>query len=646
MKKIYAIAALSLGAVALTSCEDFLDQVSESEINTETCYESQYYTGLRINKIYGGLTQDQTYSQYLPIIFGTNSDCELIDGLGSVAKDESERGYMNYNASSSDTKGQLAKVWTAMYGVIEDCNLAIEGIRGSSLIKGSANEQKAMKRYLGEALTLRAMVYYDLIKIFGDIPMKLTSSQADLSNAYMEKSDRDAILDTLMLNLDEAANILPWAGNGEYTTEHVTRGYAEALYAQVALTRAGYAIREKAKSGYVTAEKYSDPVYPTQRPDDQTRKALYEKALAKLSDVIANGPHSLNPSFENEWFRINQLELDQDYRENIFEIPMGLNVSGELGYTVGVRLSGATSKFGYSNSSGKVKLTAPFFYSYDKNDLRRDVTCAPYEIKEVDQVTKEQMQGNNPFQIYVAKWDPRKMSDSWKSYNIVAGAKLMTGINVVKMRYSQLLLLYAETLNELAGPDATYKGAASLTAREALAMVHTRAFDADHKADAQAYVDALAGKDALFSAIVDENAWELAGEGIRKFDLIRWHLLVEKVNAMKAQYESDLEMGVYPQKLCFNYKTAAKTEIDMASVQWYQQPANTDTYDEAKTWYGAEAENEVEKQTQLLTNLPNICCGLGGVEGASATVVNRYIMPIAATTISASNGCLKNSYGY
>lgn len=644
MKKIYAIAALSLGATALTSCEDFLDQVSESEINTETCYESQYYTSLRINKIYGGLTQDQTYSQYIPISFGTNTDCELIDGLGQNAKDESERGYMNYNASASDTKGQLAKMWTAMYGVIEDCNLAIDGIRNSSIIKGTASEQKAMKRYLGEALTLRAMVYLDLVRFFGDIPMKLNPSQADLSNAYMEKTDRDVILDTLLLNLDEATKILPWAGDGEYTTEHVTRGYADALYAQVALTRAGYAIREKAKSGYVTAEKYSDPVYPTQRPDDQTRKALYEKALVKLADVIENGPHALNPSFEDEWYRINQLELDQDYRENIFEIPMGLNVSSELGYTIGVRLSGATSKFGYSNSSGKVKLTAPFFYSFDKNDLRRDITCAPYEIKEVDGVTKEQMQGNNPFQIYVGKWDARKMSDSWKAYNLVAGAKMMTGINVVKMRYSQLLLLYAETLNELAGPDASYKGAASLTARQALAMVRARAFDADHKAEAIAYVAKCSDKESLFSAIVDENAWELAGEGIRKFDLIRWHLLVEKVNQMKAKYVSDLENGVYPAKLSFNYKTAAKTEIDMSSVQWYQAPVNVDSYHETKTWYGAEADDE--KQTQLNTNLPGICSGLGGVEGASSPVVNRYILPIAATTISASNGYLKNSYGY
>ena len=50
-----------------------------------------------------------------------------------------------------------------------------------------------------------------------------------------------------MVDLEEATKLLPWAGENGYTTEHVTKGYAHALLAQIAMTRAGYAIREKAK---------------------------------------------------------------------------------------------------------------------------------------------------------------------------------------------------------------------------------------------------------------------------------------------------------------------------------------------------------------------------------------------------------------
>ena len=87
-------------------------------------------------------------------------------------------------------------------------------------------------------------------------------SQSDLSNAYLGKTDRDEIMDSLITDLEEIIPDLPWAGEDGYTTEHVTRGYAHGLLANIALTRAGFAIREKAKEGYIEGEN-SDPVYPT-----------------------------------------------------------------------------------------------------------------------------------------------------------------------------------------------------------------------------------------------------------------------------------------------------------------------------------------------------------------------------------------------
>ena len=327
---------------------------------------------------------------------------------------------------------------------------------------------------------------------------------------------------------------------------------------------------------------------------------------------------------------------------------MGLGSTGELGYTVGVRINGSSSQYGAKgNSSGKLKLTAPFFWSFDKKDLRRDITCCNLQLKETSGILKEEMLGNTPFAIYCGKWDIRKMSEEWRSTAISVGnSKWMSGINCVRMRYPQVLLMYAEVMNELSGPDGNYTGDAGMTARQALSEVHCRAFAEADKNAAASYITAIpADKDAFFNAIVDENAWELAGEGFRKFDLIRWNLLAEKINEFKTDYVAQLEdeTNGYPEKIYFNYSDEAKTQIDMSSVTWYGLPdgKSESDYDDKKDFFGKERTDA--KQTQLTTNLPSISSGL---VGDNVEVINRYLLPIASTTISASNGTLYNSYGY
>lgn len=647
MKNLFKILCLSAGLLGFTACSDFLDQTSPSELTGQNVFESTYYTSLVINKLYGDMGQDYTYSQYIPIVWSTNTDCELIDGLGSNATASNERGAMNYNVSSN--WANIARLWDAMYGIIENANLAIEGIENSDLIKAGGTDQTTMERYKGEALTIRAMVYFDLIRFFGDIPMKLESSQPDLSNAYLGKTDRDVILDTLMVDLEEAIHLLPWAGtNSTYTTERVTKGYAHALLAQIAMTRAGWAIREKAKDGYETAS-YSDPTYPTQRPDEATRKKLYETALVNLSEVIKNPTHSLNPSFGDEWYQINQLKLDQTYRENLFEIPFGVGSNGELGYTIGVRTN-TTSEYG-NNSSGKQKMTSTLFWSYQEGDVRRDITCCPWDLDESSNGAVESMLGNKPFELYCGKWDVRKMSSDITAQALVAAAsrsKWMTGINCVRMRYSQVLLMYAEVLNELSGsPTGNYTNDAGITAKEALREVHMRAFENEtYKTQAEAYIESVSSdKETFFNAIVDENAWELAGEGFRKYDLIRWNLLAEKIMQFKDDYMNQVmdERNGYPETIYFNYTDETKKHIDFNSVTWHGLPEGKtkDDYDANSSFWGKE--RTTSNKTQLETNLPSISSGL---VGSDVKVKNRYLMPIAATTISASGGKLQNSYGY
>ena len=105
MKNIVKIFVLATGALTVSACSDFLEQNSPSDLTSETISQSSYYTGLTVNKIYGDLTNDITYSQAIPIIWGLNSDCELVDGLGDDAVNPtSERGNMNFNANPAWSK--------------------------------------------------------------------------------------------------------------------------------------------------------------------------------------------------------------------------------------------------------------------------------------------------------------------------------------------------------------------------------------------------------------------------------------------------------------------------------------------------------------------------------------------------------------
>ena len=634
MKKIFkSFAIVGIGAIILTSCSDFLDQTSPSEMTGDAVFNSTTYTQQALNKVYAGLTKDETYVQSVPIHFGMNSDIELVDGLGATnSNSNNERGTCNYNPQLSWSK--LNNNWKGMYEAIENANIVVEGIEGSALIaEGNASRSK-MLMFKGEALTLRAMLYLDLIRTYGDVPMKFETTNTDGSNIYLGKTDRDVIMERLITDLEEAIGYLPWAGTSGYTTEKMTKGFAHGLLARIAMTYAGYSIRESSKSGYENMPD-CDATYPTQRPGTETRRELYTLAVKHLDAIIASGYHKLNPSYENEWYLLNQLTLDQTYQENLYEVAHGVSFSGEMGYTIGVRINGKTTYYGAKgNSSGKVKVTAPFFWSFNKNDQRRDLTFANFDIREGDNGnTIETMQGNSPFGIYLAKWDPRKMTDKWLNAARASADKVATGINNVIMRYSDVLLLYAEVLNELQGADAVGP-TCGLSARKAFEEVRSRAFAETHKAEAISYVNSLSSGDEFFNALVDERAWEFAGEAIRKWDLIRWGLLSQKIEEAKAAYKELIKVA--PKKLYYKMKADKPGEIDPESICWYEEPQVTTDYKSVNFWG---SENE-ETGSNVVDNLTYISAGL------NTPVINRHVFPIGATTISDSNGTLQNSYGF
>lgn len=115
----------------------------------------------------------------------------------------------------------------------ELASTAVDGIRASEAFNSGTT---AMRRYMGEALVLRSLSYFELVRRWGDIPFKEGMSNSDLSNVYMGKINRDSIYACIVKDMQEAIEYLPWVGEvADYNSERITKGFAKGMLARIAL---------------------------------------------------------------------------------------------------------------------------------------------------------------------------------------------------------------------------------------------------------------------------------------------------------------------------------------------------------------------------------------------------------------------------
>lgn len=695
MKNSKIILTLLFCALALTGCEDFLDTSSKSQLKSEEVFKNVETTENKLVGTYGLLTGD-IYSQYLTTIFCTNSDVELVDeGKNTKIDVNNFRGYMNYiQSAGAKSDGTITTLWNSAYAIIEDCNEIIDGINESPI-----KDDPKMQQYLGEALVIRAQIYMEITRLWGDVPLMMEKAKADLSNAYTRKTDRDYILDKMLENLEQAQELL--ASAPTTNPRRVNKFYAKALYAQIALQRCGYAIREPNRNqpyeeegytDYVNAENdpdarktISDETYPTLRCSDAKRIEIYKKAIVMLNDVIKEGGYELYSDFNQLWTDVD-LRKD-DIKEDIFEIPMAYNQSSELGSTVGVKLNWSSSEVHNSfgvGTSAYPKFALPLYDSYERDaegnciDTRRDVTCSLITVEnlpagEANPITGEtdvdnervyeKTIGDHPFNIYVGKWDARKLyeqSYGWAKQNSSVSSKWNYGIRVIRMRYPQVLLYYAEMYNELlkAGElpsECTYSSVWAIN------QVHKRATGKELVLNESEYNN-------VFNAIVDENMWEFAGEGFRKFDLIRWNLLVYKILEMKETYSTNFKSDIYNKDFSYDYdyywmagenKDNSNRCVRITKMYVYNsQNADDAMVKDAEGGFGSKMDNYNKSKPvdNLDTHLPMISMGLTGdavkksdyknLKPYDTDVLNRYLIPLTNDIMNNSNHVLSNSYGF
>lgn len=518
MKKtvIFLLAAV---LVNFASCDKFLDTESPSKQSDATTFGTEAMTLSGILGVYGSMVETWVYGQKLPTNWQSNTDTENAGfNFNDYRSNTSDYGPNHYYNHSSNTTIQ----WQALYKFAGLADAAAKGIRNGDFMK--ANPAKA-NAYLGEALVLRSLAYFEILKFWGDIPYKFPGS--DPTDLYIPKSNRDEIYDDLIKDMKEVIdeNYLQYASGG--AVERVTKAFAKGLLARIALHAGGWSVRDASVFPDAKANHEIHPDYPEMNGCYVGRvknyKEYYQIALDQCAEMIGDpaNPHGLDPDYENIWKTVNGLK-NNPYGENLYEVAFGLGHNGNIGNTMGPDIgSGVYGPMGFGGAY--CHTTLYYFYSFTPTDRRRDVTTT-FNRRANGKGGNEDMSANL-IQVRLAKWRFDWVDAKYKELFKTNMSRVDPGINWILMRYSDIYLMFAEAMNELNGSDIK-NNTANMTAREALEKVRERAFGAGSPEITKYSAN-------FFDAVVNERAWEFGGEAIRKHDLARWGLLDKKIEAMK-----------------------------------------------------------------------------------------------------------------
>lgn len=599
------IGAGVLAALSVTSCDLTTNSASAfEEKNVFSQYELAEFNVFSIYEVFGHTNCHR--GRYLPW-YGFNTDIEIYLHNGEKFDDKSNLAQYDIKVNNGQLNLSNGPYNELMIG-IERANLTIDGLRKYGNVENDAN----MASLLGEALTARALLYTELLKAHGEVPARFEPISPE--TIYLPKADRDVIYKQLLADLEESFAYMSWPGKSSATmrTDRPSLAFAKGLYARLALMAVGYS--QRPDDGLVnTGNKGSvrlsaDPMF-----SGEGKTELLGKVKSALEDVVKNSGLELYSDYEKLWKDFNNFDLEAG-KEIIYSLPMG-DARGRWNYTFAIRNEGSTAwSPTTSNRGGAAGPVPSLFFKYDREDQRRDVSCANYLMTNKD--SKDVCVIAGPESWYFGKY-----RFDWMQTQPYTGGN-DDGIKPVYMRYSDILLMLAEVCNELGEIE---------DAKDYLLQVRTRAFKGD-EAKAAAGLD-LSSKEAVFNAIVDERALEFVGEFLRKSDLIRWNLLKTKMDEAKADMT---ELTTREGNVYYRYNPDGYTldlygyEADEAGTvpegdDWMPY---TDSKGEAvENYFSSIKEARINA---LYVNDPN----------------TRQWWPIFENTLTNSQGTLVNDYGY
>ncbi len=416
MKKILLIFTVLTG---LSACQKgFLDLKPQSQANADNFYKTANDFGNAVNGAYDALQSPNQYGGDFNTIIETRSD-NVLDN------DPSSGAGLRYNIDrfiEPTTNSVLRDTWGSLYTGINRCNLILDKIDAVQM------DASLKARYKGEAQFIRALSYFNLVRLWGKVPLVLTAGTTSDARSYVRNEVTD-VYAAIEKDLLSAATGLP----GTYTGVDVgraTSGAAKGLLGKV----------------YVTEKKY-------------------DLAVPVLRDVISSGVFKLLPNIADVFAVTNK-----NNAELLFAVKFKKG---------GLQGEGHGSWYGTSIGDN---IEPSLRAAYSATDKRLPLT----------------VQIPVPSSINVV---PRKFYDELSGTNDV-------GNDFPVLRFADVLLLYAEALNEV-GYQATGEAFTNLN------LIRSRAGVSGYTPTQ------LATKEAFRSAVINERRLELALENDRWFDLIR-----------------------------------------------------------------------------------------------------------------------------
>lgn len=508
----------------LVSCQDTLTEKPYKYYNADIYFTSVSRLEMAMLSVYESLNEQDTYGQYW-MVYDTDTDVSMIEGASATGHVSRDLGHYK-DVYSSHT--WLRESWARYYSGIDRANLVIA--RAPEVPANSEEDKKLVSRYVAEAKTLRGLYYFDLIRLYGDVPLKLKYSEAN-DNFNMVRTDKELVYDQIITDINEAIISLPWHDEIGGNNVRMNKGAALALLARVYMFRAGYSLRQ-------------DGIM--KRPDNYIE--YYKEAEKCISQIDVNR-HELNSSYEKVFKNYCQYIIEP--KESMFEIaffnPSGAKKhSGTYGSYNGPKISDKSS---YGRANSFIKTSNVFYSKYEQGDLRRDVAIAKFEIKDATNAESPIAVRSNQL------WSPGKWRRNWQTGTVKDNNN--TDVNFCLIRYADVLLMDAEAKNEINnGPTAE--------AIEAVNQVRRRAFGHPVKV-ANAAVD-LKTSDfdhgSFLKYIQLERARELCFENGRRMDLIRWNKLEETIRTHNQEFEEDKIITKCPYILQANlYFTSGKHEL-------------------------------------------------------------------------------------
>ncbi len=465
---------------SLTSCN--LDEPTYAKTTSKNFYKTQSQVEEALTGAY--LQLRTTWNEYA-LNFYFVGDCSTDDALkGSSDGDRAEVMELQ-NFTVYTTNGEVGRRWEILYRLINRCNEVI------AYAPTATGDKTLLKRYENEAKALRAFGYYSLVTTFGGVPL-LTQPMTPTEILKVPRASKEDIYAQIIQDLTDASELPAKKEYSEAEQYHATRGFAKTMLAKTYMFL----------GDYVNAEKV-------------------------LHDIVeVDGDYALLPDYGMNWRK----EYENS-SESVFELPNKIQDKSIATGTNVPHFFTSRDVTGYQGYGFHVP-TTDLFNAFDKDDPRQTYvftrTGDRYIGDAQPQDNHQSATGFHDYKMTVPAAD-KQGYDVW-----------MISYNIRMIRYADVLLLYAEALNENGKPQ---------EALHYLNMIRQRARNTspmDPRKDMQAYVPpttsaslpdiTTTNKDELRRAIWHERRVELAMEGWRRDDLMRQHRFGEVMRAYAAKY--------------------------------------------------------------------------------------------------------------